>query len=572
MRERPIKRLLIPLMAAFSALTFLFAIGNAHIRQGGGGAATSLQALSANKQELASGVAVYTPTTRTTIYTSGKTPDNSTASFYNSNPGALLGYYMVANTYQQLTLNSYNNIKVTKLTLSMREGWAGSARASLKYSVDGGDYQTVIPPNSSFADWYGSSSVFFVDITRLLDITISNSITFRIDTSAGYLYCQRYSVTWQEIPTPLEALEMHPESMSLYTGRTGVLSVTPVPSSADGSVTWSTSNDSIATVDQEGIVTAIAPGEAIITATSIIDPSIIATCTVTVTDALIYTKVDSMDKLRFGATYTIGSLGTKGMNLNETSIGQNHYIDEYDAEYTPDLNGIYVLDNTLKFVLEPGTLVNTFALKVVGTNKYLSASDGLPKPSPGYSQGVYLLTKKESFSSWNISFDADKNFAAIFQTHVNNNPRYLRYHSTSFHFNTYGLLSTNYEKDIELFVDESTMTPANEVACITDDILFGNGNGAQGICETVLPVLSWAIGAMTPEGQTAFLTSEDSDVHEAIERYEYIERWVNANQTNPIFTNVTTRHSLTFTLLLISLIVVGVFARNYIFSRKRKCQ
>ena len=48
---------------------------------------------------------------------------------------------------------------------------------------------------------------------------------------------------------------------------------------SDGSVTWSSSNTAVATVNENGTVTGVAPGTATITATSKLDPSKSATCT-----------------------------------------------------------------------------------------------------------------------------------------------------------------------------------------------------------------------------------------------------------------------------------------------------
>ena len=50
----------------------------------------------------------------------------------------------------------------------------------------------------------------------------------------------------------------------------------------DRTVTWSSSNEAVATVDQTGKVTAVADGTAVITVTSNLDPSVSASCTVSV--------------------------------------------------------------------------------------------------------------------------------------------------------------------------------------------------------------------------------------------------------------------------------------------------
>ena len=72
---------------------------------------------------------------------------------------------------------------------------------------------------------------------------------------------------------------------SLYSNRTPnslTLTATVAPDNATNkAVTWSTSNSTVATVDQNGMVTAVAPGTATITVTTV-DGSFTATCTVTV--------------------------------------------------------------------------------------------------------------------------------------------------------------------------------------------------------------------------------------------------------------------------------------------------
>ncbi len=70
------------------------------------------------------------------------------------------------------------------------------------------------------------------------------------------------------IPTPAESVTVTPNPVELKVGETQKLSYEVLPDDAtDKSVTWSSSDDSIATVDNEGVVTAIALGEATITAT-----------------------------------------------------------------------------------------------------------------------------------------------------------------------------------------------------------------------------------------------------------------------------------------------------------------
>lgn len=80
----------------------------------------------------------------------------------------------------------------------------------------------------------------------------------------------------------LQSLTVNPTSLSLAVGGTSALSVTATPSNANNQVTWTSGNTSVATVDVNGTVKALAEGTAVITATSKENPSIKATATVTV--------------------------------------------------------------------------------------------------------------------------------------------------------------------------------------------------------------------------------------------------------------------------------------------------
>ena len=80
------------------------------------------------------------------------------------------------------------------------------------------------------------------------------------------------------------AVHLSSEAMSLAKGKTGVLEVIISPSNASNKkVTWSSSNESVATVDQNGVITAINVGTTTITATTD-DGHKTAVCTITVTD------------------------------------------------------------------------------------------------------------------------------------------------------------------------------------------------------------------------------------------------------------------------------------------------
>lgn len=79
-------------------------------------------------------------------------------------------------------------------------------------------------------------------------------------------------------------LTMSESTLAMNSGTTAQLSVTATPAEAfNPHVTWSSSDESIATVDQNGLVTALVGGMVTITATATDGSGQLATCTITIT-------------------------------------------------------------------------------------------------------------------------------------------------------------------------------------------------------------------------------------------------------------------------------------------------
>ena len=107
----------------------------------------------------------------------------------------------------------------------------------------------------------------------------------------------------------VSSVQLNESAMSLSVGETGNLTATVNPSDAtDKTVTWSSSNTAVATVDANGKVTAVAAGEAVITVTTT-DGNKTANCTVTVTSTTIPVESITLDKTELnlveGQTATI---------------------------------------------------------------------------------------------------------------------------------------------------------------------------------------------------------------------------------------------------------------------------
>ncbi len=86
----------------------------------------------------------------------------------------------------------------------------------------------------------------------------------------------------EPLPVAVTGVSVEPSEVAVDPGETVQLSAVVAPAgAADKSVTWTSSKKTVASVDENGLVTAKKPGEAVITATTT-DGSFTATCTVTV--------------------------------------------------------------------------------------------------------------------------------------------------------------------------------------------------------------------------------------------------------------------------------------------------
>ena len=140
-------------------------------------------------------------------------------------------------------------------------------------------------------------------------------------------YWNKFNI--KEIPTLSTSIVLNKTSASLKAAETLTLVATVLPENAtDKSVTWKSSNEAVAIVDTNGLVTAITVGEATITATTADGSNLSASCKVTVTSTLAtsitldYTEYEIVEKSDFQLTAIIlpESTTNKGVVWSSSDI------------------------------------------------------------------------------------------------------------------------------------------------------------------------------------------------------------------------------------------------------------
>ena len=117
-------------------------------------------------------------------------------------------------------------------------------------------------------------------------------------------------------------LTMSENTLTLDDGTTGQLTVTATPANAfNANVTWTSSDTSVATVNANGLVTAVDPGTCTITATTTDGSGLTATCEVTVNAVL----VESITLSQTTATFNTSSqeAGDRALRLYATVLPEN---------------------------------------------------------------------------------------------------------------------------------------------------------------------------------------------------------------------------------------------------------
>ncbi len=118
-------------------------------------------------------------------------------------------------------------------------------------------------------------------------------------------------------PDNASAVTVYPEELVLQIGETAQLKATVEPLVlADKSVTWTSEDKTIATVDENGVVTAIASGETKIIATSNATPTVSGSAVVKVPagmDATIYAQIAYNDDVQF-ASINLNDMSTTNLS------------------------------------------------------------------------------------------------------------------------------------------------------------------------------------------------------------------------------------------------------------------
>lgn len=264
-------------------------------------------------------------------------------------------------TYIKLSTSDIpGTISKIVVNASTASGVSATVSVTVDGSAFGGDAQSLTTTATDYTFNGSASGEIIVTVTKP-------------SKAAKALYVKSVKVTYEggsSTPVDVTGVSVEPTALELEVGETSTLTATITPSNATNkNVTWSSEDETIATVSDEGVVTAVGVGTTNIAVTTV-DGSRIAYCSLTVTPAPV-------------VSYTFDFTSNESWNLPEDTkkTGSNNYTnsDGYEVTlYGPTGEGFYFDTNANCLLLGKSgaslTLSVPFKVKAIKVHGVESAS------------------------------------------------------------------------------------------------------------------------------------------------------------------------------------------------------
>ncbi len=268
--------------------------------------------------------------------------------------------------------------------------------ASLDLLVGGAPFQlvgTVFPEGATNKTVFWSSSdqsVAEVDADGLVSAVGAGQAVIMATTEDGN-FNATCTVT---VTVPVSGISVDPASLNLLVGSAPVqLSATIVPEEATNkTVFWSSSDQLVATVDADGLVSFVGVGQAVITATAE-DGGLAATCTVTVTVPVsgVGMTVDSLSLFMGGAPFQLAALISPEGATNKTIFWSSS--DQSVAAVDPDgfVSAVGAGQAVITATTEDGSFTATCTVTVTLPEEPPAIEPEKELPQTGAQRYLYLL-------------------------------------------------------------------------------------------------------------------------------------------------------------------------------------
>lgn len=274
-----------------------------------------------------------------------------------------------------------------------------------------------------------NTSIATVDSTGKVTGIAAGTATITVTTADGG---KTATSTITVNPTPVSGVSLDQSAISLKVGASQTLVATVTPEDADNKdVIWSCSPTSVATVDENGKVTAVAEGNATVTATSNGDSSKSAQCAVSViqsSEPVVGSTLDlveSIDDLSSGDYIVIGESGNASVAGSPFSSTSNaKFMSSISATFSNSNKTVTLAEDM--YVFEVGKSGTSWTFTEVESSELLGAT-AAKKIDLGSGTTTWSISISEGAAT--IS-STNESYGSLFYNHNNGNPRYTTYTSS----------------------------------------------------------------------------------------------------------------------------------------------
>ncbi len=185
------------------------------------------------------------------------------------------------------------------------------------------------------------------------------TITVTLKVNGKVVDTATCEVTIQDEEVPMTGIEVEPSSVTLYKGETSTIKVSllPLDTTDSPSYSYSSSNNSVATVDANGKITAVGKGTATITVTAKVGTNV-KTATVSVNVKLLAETISVDETMDIYTGYN---------STLVTVVGPEGCEDNYEVSYSSSNEEIATVDTNGKVTgVKEGVATITVTLKVNG--------------------------------------------------------------------------------------------------------------------------------------------------------------------------------------------------------------
>ena len=207
--------------------------------------------------------ATYTVTSKTAVNPSGY-PQGSGATFKNTGKNG--NDQLASGESMTLTLTGYSGYSIVGITLLMK---SNSKAGAGSFSAKVGSTTIASLGGTSFNNWYDNTSYgtnyrdVHVVINEIVTVGSTENVVITLSGTTNSIYCSKFSISYSSGGAS-HAVTINEGDSTIHLGDTMQLHASCI---SEDSITWSSSNSSIVSVDQTGSIEGLSIGSAEITAT-----------------------------------------------------------------------------------------------------------------------------------------------------------------------------------------------------------------------------------------------------------------------------------------------------------------